>query len=62
MVNVSVCMAVCNGGEYIIDQLESILDQLGPRDELIITDDQSNDNTTLLINQLKHKFFIILAK
>ena len=42
---VSVCMATYNGGQYIKQQLESILSQLGLNDEVIISDDGSNDNT-----------------
>lgn len=42
---VSVCMATYNGGQYLKQQLESILSQLSPDDEVVISDDGSNDNT-----------------
>src|SRR5690554_2119128 len=42
---ISVCMATYNGGRYIEEQLNSILSQLGPDDEVIICDDCSTDNT-----------------
>ena len=42
---VSVCMATYNGGQYIKQQLESILSQMAPDDEVVISDDGSNDNT-----------------
>jgi glycosyltransferase involved in cell wall biosynthesis len=42
---VSVCMAVKNGSTFIKDQIDSILCQLGPDDELIVSDDHSQDNT-----------------
>jgi glycosyltransferase involved in cell wall biosynthesis len=50
-------MATRNGGKYIKEQLDSILSQLSPGDELIITDDASADNTTALIAayQAKHQ-------
>ncbi len=41
----SVCMASYNGGHYIDQQLASILPQLGPKDEVVIVDDCSTDDT-----------------
>lgn len=46
---ISVCMATFNGEKYIKKQLDSILSQLGENDELIISDDSSNDETTTII-------------
>ena len=48
-VRISVCMAVCNGEKYLTDQISSILSQLGDDDELVITDDCSDDNSLGLI-------------
>lgn len=42
---VSACMAAFNGGAYIEGQLQSILSQLEPRDEVVIVDDCSKDDT-----------------
>jgi glycosyltransferase involved in cell wall biosynthesis len=42
---VSVCMATYNGLNHINEQLESILQQLKPNDEVIISDDHSTDGT-----------------
>ena len=42
---ISVCMAAYNGEKYIVEQLRSILDQLGEEDELIVSDDGSTDGT-----------------
>lgn len=42
---ISVCIATYNGSRYIREQLDSILDQLGEHDEIVICDDQSSDNT-----------------
>lgn len=50
MPGISVVMAVYNGGKYIKEQLESILDQTLPPDEVIIHDDRSTDETVELIN------------
>lgn len=52
MKNISVCMATYNGEKYIRRQLLSILSQLGPDDEVIISDDQSTDRTIERIRQL----------
>jgi glycosyltransferase involved in cell wall biosynthesis len=42
---ISVCLASYNGEKYIYDQVASILVQLMPEDELIISDDSSTDKT-----------------
>ena len=44
MAEISVCMAVYNGEQYIKKQLESILSQTIKPDEIIISDDGSDDN------------------
>lgn len=49
---VSVCMATYNGERYIEDQLNSILVQLSPTDEVIIVDDASRDRTLEIINEM----------
>lgn len=49
---ISVCMATYNGEKYIKEQLESILKQLGPKDEVIISDDGSRDKTLDVINSI----------
>lgn len=42
-------MATYNGSLFIKEQLQSILDQLGPDDELLVSDDNSSDDTLKLI-------------
>ena len=42
---VSVCMAAYRGDAYIKEQIDSILSELGPNDELIVVDDASGDGT-----------------
>ena len=41
----SVCMATYNGARFIKEQIDSILPQLAPDDELIVSDDGSTDGT-----------------
>jgi glycosyltransferase involved in cell wall biosynthesis len=52
---VSVCMATYNGEKYIKEQISSILLQLAGGDELVISDDQSNDNTVSIIESFGDK-------
>lgn len=47
--SLSVCMATCNGGRWVRDQLSSILAQLGPDDEVVVSDDASTDDTVALV-------------
>jgi glycosyltransferase involved in cell wall biosynthesis len=48
-VRVSVCLAAHNGADLIGDQVRSILDQLGPDDELVVVDDASTDATVEVV-------------
>ena len=50
---ISVCMAAYNGAKYIRLQLVSILNQLGPNDQLVVVDDGSTDNTVQIIKSFK---------
>lgn len=47
---ISVAIATFNGEKYIQEQLESILIQLEENDEIIISDDESIDDTLEIIN------------
>lgn len=49
---ISVCIAMHNGGEYIIEELKSILPQLGVDDEVVISDDGSTDGSIQAVNDL----------
>jgi glycosyltransferase involved in cell wall biosynthesis len=51
MGRISVCMATYNGERFLRRQLETILAQLGPADELVISDDGSTDGTLALIRE-----------
>ena len=52
---ISVCMATYNGERFLREQIDSILCQLGPDDELIISDDGSTDGTLEIIESYKDK-------
>lgn len=49
---ISVCMATYKGEHYVAEQLRSILSQLGEKDEVIVSDDHSPDNTLQVIRDL----------
>jgi glycosyltransferase involved in cell wall biosynthesis len=48
-VRVSVCLAAHDGAEFLGEQVRSILDQLGPSDELVVVDDASSDGTVSVL-------------
>lgn len=50
---ISIAMAVYNGEKFISQQIESILCQLNADDELVISYDNSSDNTLNIINSIK---------
>ena len=53
---VSVVLAAFNGEKYIKEQIESILSQLREEDELLISDDGSNDNTIDIIKDCTYRY------
>lgn len=46
---VSVCLATYNGEKYIRQQIESILPQLSAADEIVVSDDESTDQTVPIL-------------
>lgn len=64
---VSVAVCTYNGAQFLRAQLDSILEQTRPVDEIIICDDQSTDGTKLILEeyQIKHpeliKVFVNVA-
>lgn len=46
---ISVCMATYNGERFLRRQIETILPQLAPGDELVIADDSSTDGTLSIL-------------
>ena len=57
---ISVCIATHNGAHYIKEQIESILCQLGTNDEIIISDDGSNDKTIDILLAFNDKRIIYM--
>lgn len=51
----SICIATYNGEPYIAQQLHSILEQIAPEDEVIISDDGSTDNTLQIVDSIGDK-------
>lgn len=49
---VSVCMATCDGMKFLPRQMESILRELGPEDEIIVADASSIDGTVEYLKNL----------
>jgi glycosyltransferase involved in cell wall biosynthesis len=52
---ISVCIATYNGQKYILEQILSILPQIDLSDEVIISDDNSTDNTVSIIENINDK-------
>lgn len=48
----SICIATYNGEKYIEEQLRSILKQIAPDDEVIVSDDSSTDRTVEIIESI----------
>jgi glycosyltransferase involved in cell wall biosynthesis len=55
MTSISVAMATYNGAKYIAEQLDSIIEQLGDNDEIVISDDKSTDDTKKIIQNYADK-------
>lgn len=56
MAKISVAMAVYNGEKYLPKQLDSILKQLEPQDEIVVSYDKSRDNTWQLLQEYQSKY------
>lgn len=57
----SVVLASCQGDRFIGEQLDSILPQLAPEDEVIVSDDASTDGTLRIIAQRHDNRIRVLA-
>ena len=62
MIRVSVCMPVYNGMPYLKEQVESILLQLEPNDELVVSDDGSTDGSLAWLQSLNDQRICILQE
>lgn len=51
----SVCIATYNGAKYIREQIESIQCQLDDQAEIIVSDDDSTDETLKIVSEMKEK-------
>lgn len=60
-VRVSVCMATFNGARFVEAQVESILRELRPGDELVVSDDGSTDATVDKVRSFSDARVRILA-
>jgi glycosyltransferase involved in cell wall biosynthesis len=59
---ISVCITTYNASKYIHDQIISILAQLGPDDEIIVSDDTSTDDTINIIKNINdHRIKILVG-
>lgn len=56
----SVCIASYNGEKFIKAQIDSILCQLSPEDEVIISDDGSTDSTISIIKKFNDNRIILI--
>lgn len=54
-------IATYNGEQFIGDQISSILDQIGEHDEIIVSDDHSNDRTIELIESFSDSRITIVV-
>lgn len=52
----SVALCTYNGAQYLKEQLDSILGQTRPVDEIVICDDRSTDGTVALVNRYIEKY------
>lgn len=57
---ISVCIPTYNGEKYLREQLDSILNQLGEEDEVIISDDSSKDGTISILESYQDSRIHIL--
>lgn len=58
---ISVCMAVYNGEQYIYQQIESILAQIAPSDEIVVSDDGSSDKTLEIIQSFEDTRIVLIS-
>lgn len=55
MKRISVAMVSYQGAKYIKEQLDSILKQLGPEDEVVVSDDGSTDGTREILKSYQEQ-------
>lgn len=57
---ISIAMTTYNGEKYVKEQLNSILDQISPPDEIIICDDCSTDSTKSILEYFSSQYPTII--
>jgi len=57
---ISVCIATYNGEKYIKEQLNSIIIQISQEDEIVVSDDWSNDRTLEIVSNYQDNRIKIL--
>jgi glycosyltransferase involved in cell wall biosynthesis len=57
----SVVLATCQGEQFVGEQLDSILTQLAPEDEIVVSDDASTDGTLAAVARRRDTRIRILA-
>ena len=50
---ISVCITTFNGEKHILEQINSIISQISDKDEVVVSDDGSTDQTVRIIEELK---------
>lgn len=58
---VSILVATYNGATYLAEQMDSILAQVSPDDEVIVVDDCSSDNTFAMLSDYARRFPAVIA-
>ena len=61
MIEVSICVATYNGYPYLTQQVKSIQSQLGPDDQLIISDNGSTDGTLAYLQSIQDSRLLVLS-
>ncbi|MBR5177773.1 MAG: glycosyltransferase family 2 protein [Lachnospiraceae bacterium] len=56
---ISVAVATYNGEDFIIEQLDSIINQSVKPDEIVVCDDCSSDNTVVILKEYAEKHSIV---
>ena len=52
--NVAVLMATYNGGKFLREQLNSLIEQIGVKVTILVRDDGSTDNTTSILDEFQN--------
>lgn len=61
MNTVAVCLATYNGEKYLVDQIDSILFQLGINDTLLVADDGSTDSSISILKNYGDKLTLVYS-